>query len=293
VCLITAGCVAGFAATASASGNNCTATVAAPTCSIDNDATNPDPNTLQLLLTNGNLNDSPSYTVSWTSQCSDAQGVSLGSWHDTVSGTMTDGLPMHGVPVTTPSGATACTIQATLTASLTDTNTLYMIVQYTELEDPATVSPSPSPSASPAPAPTPSPSPAASPAPAKSGRIAGPAGKCADDSGNSRVKRAKTVLWTCSGNDQAERWTYASGELRHNGLCLNAKGYAANGSKIILWTCDGSPAEIWERIRNASVAVKDHGWTLCLTDPGDTAKNGTQLVLSTCHNGSGQHWSLP
>ena len=39
--------------------------------------------------------------------------------------------------------------------------------------------------------------------------------------------------------------------------------------------------------------LRAHGNTLCLDDPGYSTKNGTQLIVYTCNNGSNQHWSLP
>jgi hypothetical protein len=41
------------------------------------------------------------------------------------------------------------------------------------------------------------------------------------------------------------------------------------------------------------VANKEQDWALCLTDPEDAKKNGTQLTLATCRNTSNQHWSVP
>lgn len=288
--LVAVGCVTSFAitaVTASASGNNCTASTSAPSCSLDiSDVTAPVSGSIQLLMTNDNTNDPAGYTVSWTSQCSNSNGTSLGSWHDTVSNTLSGDVGEDSVAVTSPTGAYSCTVQANLTATLTDSDTLYMVLTYVELTPAPTVASS-SPSSSPSPSPSPSPS------QAQTGRIADRAGKCVDDSGNSRNKRAKAVVWTCASTDQAQRWTYSGSELHHNGLCLNAKGNAANGSAVILWTCDGSPAEIWTHTRGGSIELKAHGWSLCLTDPGNTTRNGTQLVVSSCRNTPDQHWSMP
>jgi Ricin-type beta-trefoil lectin domain len=293
--LVAAGCITGFvitAVTASASGNNCTASTTAPTCSLDTGATSPDPGSVELLFTNDLTTDAASYTVSWTSQCNSSTGTSLGTWHGTAENTLSGDTFEDDVVVTTPTGAASCTVQANLTATLTGSDTLYMVVVYVELANPGTPSPSPSPSpsASPSPSPSPSPTPAAQ---APSGRIAGPASKCADDSGNSRSKRAKVIIWTCASSDRAEQWAYSGGELQHNGLCLNAKGNAANGSPVILWTCNGSSAEIWRHTSSDSIELKAHGWSLCLTDPKGATKNGTQLVVSSCRNVSDQHWSMP
>jgi Ricin-type beta-trefoil lectin domain len=139
-----------------------------------------------------------------------------------------------------------------------------------------------------------SPSPSATPTPVGiTGLISGFAGKCVDDAGNSSALRAKVEIWTCNRGDKAQPWKYASGELMHNGLCLNAKGSGGNRSKIILWTCERSPNETWIYELNHTYKLKAHGWTLCLDDPGNSAKNGTQLIVYTCHNTPNQHWSLP
>jgi hypothetical protein len=137
-----------------------------------------------------------------------------------------------------------------------------------------------------------SPSPSATPI-GITGLISGFAGKCVDDAGNSSALRAKVQIWTCNHSDKAQPWTYASGELIHNGLCLNAKGNGGNRSKIILWTCERSPNETWVYQPNHTYKLKAHGWTLCLDDPGKATKNGTQLIVYTCQNSPNQHWSLP
>jgi hypothetical protein len=287
-CLAAAGFVTGFAinaVTASASGNNCTASTSAPSCSLDiPDVAAPVPGSIQLLMTNEDTNDTAGYTVSWTSQCNNSNGTSLGSWHDTASNTLSGDVVEDSVDVTSPTGAYSCSVQANLTATLTASDTLYMVLNYVE-QSPAPTAASSSPSSSPSPSPSPS--------PAHAGRIADLAGKCADDSGNSRSKRAKAVIWTCHSTDAAQQWTYSGGELRHNGLCLNAKGNAANGSMVILWTCDGSPAEIWAHTKGGSIELKAHAWSLCLTDPENATRNGTQLVVSSCRNKPDQNWSMP
>ena len=118
--------------------------------------------------------------------------------------------------------------------------------------------------------------------------------KCLDDMGNSSSQRAKVSIWSCNGSDRAQQWTYQGGELKHNNLCLNAKGSAKSGSKVILWACTGSSNEIWViNTINHQVELKDHGFTLCLDDPAYSTKNGTQLMVYKCNNSPNQHWSTP
>jgi hypothetical protein len=123
--------------------------------------------------------------------------------------------------------------------------------------------------------------------------IRGYGGKCLDDKGNSSANRTKVIIWTCNSSDRSQAWTYTNGELVHNGKCANDQGGGGNGSKVILWTCNHSPNEVWFHAgRNGEFILSGttHGLQ-CLTDPNHSTRNGTQLVVSACHNSSDQHWS--
>jgi hypothetical protein len=178
---------------------------------------------------------------------------------------------------------------------------------------PGTRSASPSSTASPTPSPT-STAPVASllldvnftaqsatPAPTPSPTTAHPVyhvargigGKCIDIARNSSSRRAKVEIWSCSSSDAAQALTYSHSSLKHNGMCLNAKGNGKAGSKIILWNCTGSANEVWIHKSNGEFVLKANGGKLCLTDPGSSTKNGTQLVVAACANSRNQHWSVP
>jgi len=144
-------------------------------------------------------------------------------------------------------------------------------------------------------------SPSASPSPSASsvpptgitGSISGFKGKCVDDRANSSSLRAVVQIWTCKRGDKAQVWKYASGELMHNGLCLNVKGNSGSGGKLILWSCTRSSNEQWLYQLNHTYELLAHNFTLCLDDPGASTRNGTQLMVFSCHNSANQHWSLP
>jgi hypothetical protein len=121
--------------------------------------------------------------------------------------------------------------------------------------------------------------------------VQGYSSRCLDDSGNSSAKRAKIVVWSCNDQDAAQGWSFSGGELKHNGLCLNAKGNGGKGAPVMLWSCTGQSNEIWSHKSNTEYVLKASGE--CLTDPGNSTKNGTQLDVYTCSNASGQHWSNP
>jgi chitinase len=118
-------------------------------------------------------------------------------------------------------------------------------------------------------------------------------GKCVDDAGNSSAIRTKIQIWTCGATDKAQYWQYSGGELQHNGLCANDKGSGGNGSKVILYTCNGASNEIWSHLANGELKLKANGGKYCLDDPAYSTHNGTQLDVWTCKDSSNQRWYQP
>ncbi len=117
--------------------------------------------------------------------------------------------------------------------------------------------------------------------------------KCLDDKGNSSANRTEVILWTCNSADSAEGWKFTGGELQHNGKCANDQGNGGSGTKVILWACNGSSDEKWSHTGSDGEFVlssTNHG-QLCLTDPGHSKANRTQLTVYTCNNTSNQHWT--
>ena len=129
---------------------------------------------------------------------------------------------------------------------------------------------------------------AATPPAAASHEIKGYGGKCADD--NSSAVHAKVQIWSCV-NDASQQWSFTGGELKHGSLCMNDQGNAGNGGHVILWSCNGASNEVWKHTSTGEYVLKSNG--LCLDDPASSTRNGTQLDVYRCHNGSNQHWSLP
>jgi hypothetical protein len=93
--------------------------------------------------------------------------------------------------------------------------------------------------------------------------------------------------------DSAEGRIFASGELHHNGKCADDQGNGGSGTKVILWARNGSSNEKWphtgidgEFMLNSTA----HG-RLCLTYPGYSKANRTQVIVCTCHNTSNQYWT--
>jgi hypothetical protein len=114
---------------------------------------------------------------------------------------------------------------------------------------------------------------------------------CMDVNGGSSTNGTKVQMYTCNGS-AAQRWTLATnGTVQINGSCLDITGASKANGALI---------EEWTCNGGANqqwVAV--NGTLLnpvsgkCLDDPGFNTANGTQLDLWTCNGGSNQQWLIP
>jgi hypothetical protein len=115
-------------------------------------------------------------------------------------------------------------------------------------------------------------------------------GKCLDDNGNKTANGTKVVIWTCNGS-AAQRWTVVKDDtLRIHGKCLRVRS-AASGTLADLFTCNGSTAQRWQAQTGGQLVNPRSG--LCLTDPGSSTTNGKQLKISSCKGSASQEWLLP
>jgi hypothetical protein len=135
--------------------------------------------------------------------------------------------------------------------------------------------------------------PAASSSPANVPLVKGYGGKCLDDKGNRSANRTQVILWTCNSADPSQGWKFTGGELAHDGKCADDRANGGSGTKVIMWTCARAPDETWSHTGRDGEFVlgsRTHG-RLCLTDPGHSTANRTQLIVSACRNTGNQHWT--
>ena len=125
---------------------------------------------------------------------------------------------------------------------------------------------------------------------AMTGAIKGVHGKCLDDFGSGTANGTKVDIWTCNGTP-AQNWTFSGGALSVLGKCLDDVSQGGNGAKLVIWTCNGHKAQTWTHRSNGEYVLKLNG--LCLTDPSGSSVNGTQVQVKTCRNFKDQHWTLP
>jgi hypothetical protein len=115
--------------------------------------------------------------------------------------------------------------------------------------------------------------------------------KCADDSGDARSNGTKIVMWECN-RSPAQNWTIATdGTIRITGKCLAIR----HGEKTNM-----APIELWtctggasQQWRPVSSALVNPISGKCLEDPSFNTTNGTQLVIYTCSGLRDQQWTLP
>jgi hypothetical protein len=123
-------------------------------------------------------------------------------------------------------------------------------------------------------------------------------GMCLDDTGNSSANGNKVQIWACNGG-AAQNWTYAEdGTLRIHGKCLDATGYGTKvGTKLQLWSCTNRVNQLWTPAYLGQLTGTGSG--RCLSDPGDTGRNGTQVELADCpgvatgESTDSAKWTLP
>ncbi len=109
-------------------------------------------------------------------------------------------------------------------------------------------------------------------------------GMCLDDLGDQAANGTEVVLSTCDGTPEQAWQANTDGTWRVNGKCLDvSRGATATGSVVDLYSCNGTKAQQWHLVpAGTGISLVNPGSGLCLSDPGDTTAEGTQLVIDTC-----------
>jgi hypothetical protein len=75
------------------------------------------------------------------------------------------------------------------------------------------------------------------------------------------------------------------------GKCLDAFGQGtANGTRIVLYTCNGQANQQWQFQANGTVRGVQSG--RCLTPLNGATANGTGIVLADCGTATYQRWTM-
>ena len=113
---------------------------------------------------------------------------------------------------------------------------------------------------------------------------------CLDNHNGLSVNGNPVDIWQCIGGSR-QRWTQQKGELQVNGKCLTDSTWGGPGTKLVIEACNGQRNQQWSRNSSGEYVLAYKG--LCLTDPGGSTTNGTQVQVQNCSNASDQHWSVP
>ncbi|THA29468.1 hypothetical protein E6R18_23840 [Streptomyces sp. A1277] len=120
--------------------------------------------------------------------------------------------------------------------------------------------------------------------------IRGYGDKCVDVAGANSANGTKVDLYTCNGTS-AQQWTRTGNTFRALGKCLDvAAAGTANGTKVQLYDCNGSGAQSWTTGANGSLVNAGSGKCLDVTDWSTT--DGNQLQIWTCGGTANQSWTL-
>jgi GH25 family lysozyme M1 (1,4-beta-N-acetylmuramidase) len=114
-------------------------------------------------------------------------------------------------------------------------------------------------------------------------------GICLTDQGGSTAAGNPVVASACGAGSGQDWAVQPDGTVRLSGACLDV-----GGSTVDLSTCDGSAAQQW-RITPAGRAqwLQNPQSGMCLTDPGDSVADGTQLTVGSCTaNDPGAVWRV-
>ncbi|MFV6026817.1 PQQ-dependent sugar dehydrogenase [Streptomyces sp. NPDC056264] len=124
------------------------------------------------------------------------------------------------------------------------------------------------------------------------GEVKGVGGRCLDVDNAQTADGTKIQLWTCNGST-AQRWTAAAdGTVRALGKCLDVSGGG---------TADGTRIQLWTCNGTAAQTwapqadgtVRNPQSGKCLDASGGVWNDGTAVHLWTCHTGPNQKWILP
>jgi Putative Ig domain/Ricin-type beta-trefoil lectin domain/Subtilase family len=124
-----------------------------------------------------------------------------------------------------------------------------------------------------------------------------PATLCLYDARNSAASGTKVEVWKCDGQ-VGERWTYlpdpvadSSGTLVIHGKCAMI---VHQGPKpgLRLRHCDGAPSQKWS-LQFGAVWLYNPASGLCMNDPHDSTRDGTQVSVATCEDTVSQAFTLP
>jgi serine protease len=122
------------------------------------------------------------------------------------------------------------------------------------------------------------------------GAVKGFRNLCLDDKAGLSANGNPVDIWQCIGGSR-QRWTQQNGELQVAGKCLTDNTGGGAGAKLVIEACNGQRNQRWSRNSHGEYWLSSAA--MCLTDPGASTVNGTQVQIQPCVNAADQRWSVP
>lgn len=120
--------------------------------------------------------------------------------------------------------------------------------------------------------------------------ITGIGGKCVDVAGANPANGTKVDIYTCNGT-AAQAWTVSGGTVQALGKCMDiAAAGTTNGTKVQLYDCNGTGAQQWTH--NAQNEFVNPASGKCLDATGQSSADGTQLQIWSCTGTANQLWTV-
>jgi hypothetical protein len=129
--------------------------------------------------------------------------------------------------------------------------------------------------------------------------VSAASGKCLQPINGSHNQGDAVVQMACNGS-AAQQWKVhlvSSTKVhlinRASGLCLDARGKAANGTPIQQWTCNNITNENWSfgLSNNLLSSGISNTFSHCVATPGNN--DGLPMELRSCSSNSSQKWTRP
>jgi hypothetical protein len=126
-------------------------------------------------------------------------------------------------------------------------------------------------------------------------------GKCMNDGFNRTAIDSPISIYTCQVS-ASQNWGFAMGggpgapgRISIHGLCLYVTGKVnASGHHLVaIAGCSGSSAGIQWQLTGVLGLIVNTGSGQCLTDPGSSTVNNTQLTVEPCSGARNQQWTMP
>ncbi|MEV6932312.1 ricin-type beta-trefoil lectin domain protein [Dactylosporangium sp. NPDC051485] len=124
----------------------------------------------------------------------------------------------------------------------------------------------------------------------RTGQITGYGSKCVDVAGASSANGTKIQLYTCNGST-AQQWTVGTdGTLRALGKCLDVAA-ASSANGTKVQLYDCNGTAAQQWVAGTDGSLQSLG--KCLDATGPSSADGTQLQIWACSGAANQRWTLP